>query len=316
MTSPVTRAPLPSPSPAAPVASRARHAPGTSPTAIAKIGAVALKLGPVLFKLLKSGKFLLLFASFAAYAWLWGPLFGAGFLALIAIHESGHVWAMRRAGIKTRGMYFLPFMGAVAVVDQNLKSRWQEYWLTIMGPVFGLAGVLAVLGLWFATRHPIFILLTLAGAFLNLINLLPILPLDGGRILRSVTLSVAAGNVGFAVVGIVTASAAVAAWMAGFGLFAILSLLGLWELSADYRRAKAVRAWRDANPWTAALADAGELKDEHGHPVDVPKLLTPMRPRTMALGVLAAIALGVVLAAIWVYASHASGVSELAGAFS
>lgn len=283
---------------------------------IAKALALLLKLGPTVFKLAKSGKFLLLFASFAAYAWLWGPAFAVGALALIGIHEAGHVWAMRKAGLKTRGMYFLPFMGAVAIVDQNLSSRWQEYWLTIMGPVFGYAAVLATIGLYFATGHQFFIVLALFGAFINLVNLLPALPLDGGRILRSLTLSAASGHIGFGLVAAVSIGAAILAWQAGFMLFGIFAAIGLFELYQDYKRTRAIHDWRATNPGDAVLADAGLLRDPWGNPVQVPRELTPMSRGTILAGALAALALAAILAGTWVWASHEAGVSDFATLFS
>src|SRR4051812_11181466 len=68
-----------------------------------------LLLLPKLKILTTSGSMLV---SVAAYALIWGWKFGAGFVALIFIHEMGHVLQLRREGIKASAPMFIPFLGA------------------------------------------------------------------------------------------------------------------------------------------------------------------------------------------------------------
>jgi Zn-dependent protease len=102
-------------------------------------------------------------ASVGAYALIWGFPFAAGFVVLIFIHEMGHVIALRREGIKASAPMFIPFMGAVITA--------------ILGSI--AAAAVAILGL--ATHTSLLEALGYTGLFLNLFNLLPVVPLDGGR---------------------------------------------------------------------------------------------------------------------------------------
>ena len=115
---PVAPAPEPpAPSPPAPEPSRAKRWFGPA----FAIGLVILKLGAklkVLLLLLPKLKVLTTSASMlvsvAAYALIWGWSFAAGFVALLFVHEMGHVIQMKREGVKVSGMLFVPFLGAAA----------------------------------------------------------------------------------------------------------------------------------------------------------------------------------------------------------
>jgi hypothetical protein len=100
--------------------------------------------GVLFLKLVKSAKFVkfaLFLASLGALA-LNRPFESACvILYAIFIHESGHVLAMRASGLKTSGMYFLPFLGAVAVAKEPARTRGQEWFIAIARP--GLRPALA-----------------------------------------------------------------------------------------------------------------------------------------------------------------------------
>jgi len=146
-------------------------------------------LGFKLFKSAKVVKVALAGASVAGYAWLFTFEFALMLIACLVIHEYGHVRAMQYFGIKTKGIYLIPFVGGLAVSDDKITTRWQDVVISLMGPAFGL--ITSVLGvvLYYATDMQIFAGVAVLSALLNLFNLLPILPLDGGHVLKSISFS-------------------------------------------------------------------------------------------------------------------------------
>ncbi|CAH9063148.1 hypothetical protein PSECIP111854_03166 [Pseudoalteromonas sp. CIP111854] len=144
------------------------------------------------FKVFKSAKVIkaaLAGASVAGYAWLFSWPFALMLVACLVIHEYGHVRAMQYFNIKTKGIYLIPFVGGLAVSDDKITTRWQDVVISLMGPAFGL--ITSVLGvvLYYATNMEIFAGVAVLSALLNLFNLLPILPLDGGHVLKSISFS-------------------------------------------------------------------------------------------------------------------------------
>lgn len=146
-------------------------------------------LGFKLFKSAKVVKVALASASVAGYAWLFTIEFALMLIACLVVHEYGHVRAMKYFGIKTKGIYLIPFVGGLAVSDDKITTRWQDVVISLMGPAFGLfTSVLGVV-LYYATEMEIFAGVAVLSALLNLFNLLPILPLDGGHVLKSISFS-------------------------------------------------------------------------------------------------------------------------------
>ena len=96
---------------------------------------------------------------------------------------------MKHFGMKTKGIYLIPFMGGLALSDEKINTRWQDVVISIMGPFFGLLMSIASLLAYWLTDEPFFAGLAAFNALLNLFNLLPILPLDGGHILKSISFS-------------------------------------------------------------------------------------------------------------------------------
>ncbi len=119
--------------------------------------------------------------SLAAYALLWGWPFAAGFIALLFVHEMGHAIALRREGIKASWPMFIPFMGAVIASRSLGDSALAEARVGLAGPVLGSIGAAACILVWHATGNDLWRALAFTGFFLNLFNLLPVVPLDGGR---------------------------------------------------------------------------------------------------------------------------------------
>ncbi|MBD1584378.1 site-2 protease family protein [Pseudoalteromonas sp. S16_S37] len=144
------------------------------------------------FKLVKSAnviKAALAGASLAGYAWLFSWQFAIMLVACLVVHEYGHVRAMQYFKIKTKGIYLIPFVGGLAVSDDKITTRWQDVVISLMGPAFGLITSILGVVLYYATELEIFAAVAVLSALLNLFNLLPILPLDGGHVLKSISFS-------------------------------------------------------------------------------------------------------------------------------
>jgi Zn-dependent protease len=143
----------------------------------AKLKALLLLL-PKIKVLTTSGTMLV---SIAAYSLIWGWKFAVGFVLLIFVHEMGHVLQLRREGIKASAPMFIPFMGAVIWAKSLGANALAEARVGLAGPVLGSLGAAALIPVASATGNDLFTALAFTGFFLNLFNLLPIVPLDGGR---------------------------------------------------------------------------------------------------------------------------------------
>ncbi|KZN37283.1 site-2 protease family protein [Pseudoalteromonas luteoviolacea] len=146
-------------------------------------------LGFKLFKSAKVVKAALIGASVAGYAWLFSWQFALMLVACLVVHEYGHVRAMKYFGLKTKGFYLIPFVGGLAMSEDKMSTRWQNVIISLMGPAFGLFTSILGVVLYYATGAEIFAGVAVLSALLNLFNLLPILPLDGGHVLKSISFS-------------------------------------------------------------------------------------------------------------------------------
>ena len=144
---------------------------------IAKLKAVLLLL-PKIKILATAGTALV---SVAAYSLLWGWQFAVGFVVLLFVHEMGHVIALRREGIKASAPMFVPFLGALITARSLGDNALAEARVGLAGPVLGSLGSAAVAIVGLVTHTGLLEALGYIGFFLNLFNLLPVVPLDGGR---------------------------------------------------------------------------------------------------------------------------------------
>src|ERR671923_2815796 len=168
-----------------------------------------LKWGKALLLLLPKAKLLTtsgsMLVSVAAYALIWGWPFAAGFVALLFLHELGHYIQLRREGVRPSGMVFIPFLGAAVGARSLGGSALAEARVGLAGPILGSLATAALVPIAVATDSDFWRALAFTGFFLNLFNLLPVVPLDGGR-----------------------AMSAMAPWMWFVGFGAIVVLVLLW----------------------------------------------------------------------------------------
>jgi Zn-dependent protease len=110
-----------------------------------------------------------------------------GIVVLIFVHEMGHVFVAWRQGAPISAPIFIPFMGALIVQKRMPNSAWAEAVLGIGGPLGGTVGALLCFAVYGATGSEFFLALAYFGFFINLFNLTPIHPLDGGWIVASIS---------------------------------------------------------------------------------------------------------------------------------
>ena len=129
--------------------------------------------------LLSSGSMLL---SIAVYGWMFGWPYAVGIVALLFAHEMGHYLAARSKGLEVGLPTFIPFVGAWVALKQMPRDAETEAYIGLAGP---LIGSLAALGVYWIARDqhaPWLYAVAYAGFMLNLFNLIPLSPFDGGRI--------------------------------------------------------------------------------------------------------------------------------------
>jgi Zn-dependent protease len=125
--------------------------------------------------------------SIAAYSLIWGWKFAVGFVALLFVHEMGHVIQLRREGIEASAPMFIPFLGAVVWAKSLGDNAAAEARVGLAGPVLGSLAAAALIPVADATGNDLFRALAFTGFFLNLFNLLPVVPLDGGRAMAALS---------------------------------------------------------------------------------------------------------------------------------
>lgn len=142
-----------------------------------------------LIKLLPMGKVLLtslsMLAMIAFESQRSGWTFGVGFVLLILVHELGHGYAMRRHGVHAGWPVFIPFIGAMIAMRGTPRDRDVEAHIAYGGPLAGAAASLATAGAGLLLDSRLLLALAYSGFFLNLFNLTPMSPLDGGRIAQA-----------------------------------------------------------------------------------------------------------------------------------
>jgi Zn-dependent protease len=158
---------------------------------IGTIGVFLLTKLKVLLPLLKlgtaGGTILSMAVSVWAYALIAPFQTALGVVLLIFVHEMGHVIASKQKGLPTSAPIFIPLLGALINLKRNPRDAETEAYIALGGPILGTAGALLVFFFGWQWDLPFWVHIAWIGFFLNLINLLPIHPLDGGRIAVAVS---------------------------------------------------------------------------------------------------------------------------------
>jgi len=140
----------------------------------------------LLLSALKLGKVLTVAGTMAisvvAYSFVFGWWYAVGFVLLILVHEMGHYIAARQRGLNVGVPTFIPFVGAwIALKEQPMNAETEAY-VGFAGPLVGTVGALICYFLARYYDNSLLLALSYAGFFINLFNLIPLSPFDGGRI--------------------------------------------------------------------------------------------------------------------------------------
>lgn len=192
-----------------------------------------LKYVGILLQVGKFKTFLSMVISIWAYAMFWGWPFAAGFVTLIFIHEMGHVIALRMMGIPASAPMFIPFVGAHIVMKQMPKNAFVEAVAAYGGPLLGTLGAIGCVAIGLSTQNLFWFALASSGFLLNLFNLLPISPLDGGRI-----------------IGVISPKLWIVGLLGAIGLFyltwspiiALIVIIGSFQIYKAFKTSKTERA--------------------------------------------------------------------------
>jgi Zn-dependent protease len=219
---------------------------------LAAAAAFLAKFGAILYKL----KFVTvagsMLVSIGAYALLGGWWFGVGLVALIFFHEMGHVLALRRQGVRASAPLFIPFMGAVIGMRGMPKNAWREAEIALAGPALGSIAAAVVWGIGAYEHSNFLVALAFVGFFINLFNLIPMVPLDGGRAVAALHPAFwLAGLAGLVIVEIARPSP----------ILPLIIIVGLLELRNRWRQRKSGEsaAYYSVKPWQRLVVGSAYL---------------------------------------------------------
>jgi Zn-dependent protease len=219
---------------------------------IAALGALLAKFKFLIFAVAKFKVFTVaasMVVSVGAYALLGGWWFGLGLVGLIFVHEIGHVLELRRQGVPASAPLFIPFMGAFVGMKQMPKNAWKEAQVALAGPLLGTLGAVGVWIAGVALDSNFLKAMAFIGFLINLFNLLPIVPLDGGR-------AVAALHPAFWIAGL--AGLAVLAYFRPNPILLIVLVLGGMEAWNRWRarHAPEQQEYYSVKPWQRVAVGA------------------------------------------------------------
>lgn len=126
-------------------------------------------------------------ASVWLYALFWGWRFALVFMILILVHELGHALFMRLYGVPASMPYFIPGFGALITMKGRPASVLEEAYIAFAGPLIGSIAAFACFLYGEATGERFWLAIAYTGFFLNLFNLFPVMPLDGGRVVGAIS---------------------------------------------------------------------------------------------------------------------------------
>ncbi len=169
--------------------------------AFAVIGAILAKFKVVIFLIFAKLKFILIalklgkFAStlvsmlfmIVIYAQMYGWAYGLGFVLLLFAHEMGHYIVAKKINMNVSGPVFIPFVGAFISMKDEPENAVAEAAMAAGGPILGSLAALGSVLIYMVTDNNLFLALAYTGFMINLFNLIPIHPLDGGRIVTAIS---------------------------------------------------------------------------------------------------------------------------------
>jgi Zn-dependent protease len=190
--------------------------------------------------------------SVGAWSLLLGPWAAVALVAMIFVHEMGHVVEIRRQGMQATAPIFIPFMGAAIFQRSHPTDALKQAQIGIAGPIAGTLGATVAFLFYTTTHSPIFLVAAWFGFFLNLINLIPAGMLDGGWILAPVSRWLLVAGYGLIAIGVFVLHAFSV-------LLLVIALLGLPQLIARFRAGESpyYTSVPDSAKWALGLSWLG-----------------------------------------------------------
>lgn len=182
--------------------------------------------------------------SLGAYSLLYGPWFGVALVAMIFVHEMGHVVEIRRQGMQATAPIFIPFLGAAIFQRSHPTTAVKQAQIGIAGPIAGTIGATVAFVLYNSTQNPVFLLAATIGFFLNLLNMLPVWQLDGAWVLAPV-------SPWFQVLGLAAIAVLVLFFHFVSVILILIAVLGISSARAAFRNAK--------NPYYTSVPTSARL---------------------------------------------------------
>lgn len=196
---------------------------GAAAIAFLKYGGLLLLKIPALATLFSAA------VSLGLYSLAFGPWTAVGLVAMLFIHEMGHVVEIRRQGMQATAPIFIPFLGAAIFQRSHPTTAVKQAQIGIAGPIAGTIGATAAFLLYLSTGQQVLLLTALIGFGLNLFNMIPVWQLDGSWVLAPVSKWVYVGGYALAVAAIL--------WLHSFFLI-IIAVLGFSSLVQRFRQAQ------------------------------------------------------------------------------
>jgi len=225
---------------------------GTAALAFFKYGGLLLLKIPALATLFSA------LVSLGFYSLAFGPLTAVGLVAMLFVHEMGHVVEIRRQGMQATAPIFIPFLGAAIFQRSHPTTAVKQAQVGIAGPIAGTIGATVAFFLYLATGQQVLLLTALIGFGLNLFNLIPVWQLDGSWVLAPVSKWVYVAGYALVVVAIL--------WLHSI-LLILVAVLGLSSLVQRFRQAESpyyasvpARArWALGGAWLALVLYLGYM---------------------------------------------------------
>ena len=199
--------------------------------------------------------------SIVAAVLVFGPVFGVLIIIAVIIHELGHVMAYRVCGHDDARFRLIPLLGGVAISNRAPKTQTDDFFITLMGPAIGLAPMVLAFALSYVLSDVAPVVAVLLSAFgmtvaaLNAFNLLPLYPLDGGRMIRLATSSLWPAAELFVAGGMVALLVLLAVVMKSL-IIGLIALMGFQSIRAEAQRRRKPQPMKKA---TALLALAAHI---------------------------------------------------------
>jgi Zn-dependent protease len=185
--------------------------------------------------------------TFAGFGFWFGWTAAVVLIVALFVHEFGHLLAFRMLGQPWGRMVFLPFLGAIAVPRFSFESQAQSVFSALMGPGFSLIlPMLAIIAINNDAVHaPWLAQVAIVSAALNLFNLLPVEPLDGGVAIRAMLSRILGGNAHFAMMGL----GAIVIWLGWQTSLVVVTVFGAVAVLANLRPRPVAGGLRPLSGW-------------------------------------------------------------------